>query len=58
MIFLKIYQKVLSLSLIHISSNIEEIKSYFTDEQVIRSIASLTGMDFDTLGSGEYRLFL
>ena len=26
-------------------ANIEEIKSYFTDEQVIRSIAGLTGMD-------------
>ena len=40
------------------ASNIEEIKSYFTDEQVIRSIASLTGMDFDTLVSGEYRLLI
>lgn len=40
------------------ASNIEEIKSYFTDEQVIRSIASLTGMDFDTLINGEYRLLL
>lgn len=40
------------------ASNIEEIKSYFTDEQVIRSIASLTGMDFDTLINGEYRLLI
>ncbi|MCD8248624.1 MAG: hypothetical protein LUC60_01975 [Lachnospiraceae bacterium] len=39
-------------------ANIEEIKSYFTDEQVIRSIANLTGMDFDTLVSGDYRLLL
>ena len=26
-------------------ANIEQIKSYFTDEQVVRSIAGLTGMD-------------
>ncbi|MCD8197522.1 MAG: hypothetical protein LUE24_10230 [Lachnospiraceae bacterium] len=39
-------------------ANIEEIKSYFTDEQVIRSIANLTGMNFDTLVSGDYRLLL
>lgn len=39
-------------------ANIEEIKSYFTDEQVVRSIAGLTGMDFDTLVNGQYRLLL
>lgn len=39
-------------------ANIEEIKSYFTDEQVVRSIAGLTGMDFETLINGEYRLLL
>lgn len=39
-------------------ANIEEIKSYFTDEQVVRSIAELTGMDFDTLVNGQYRLLL
>lgn len=39
-------------------ANIEEIKSYFTDEQVIRSIAGLTGMDFDMLINGEYRLLI
>lgn len=39
-------------------ANIEEIKSYFTDEQVIRSIANLTGMDFDVLINGEYRLLI
>ena len=39
-------------------ANIEEIKSYFTDEQVIRSIAGLTGMDFDTLINGEYQLLI
>ena len=36
-------------------NNIEAIKSYFTDEQVIRAIANYSGMDFDTLIGGEYR---
>lgn len=40
------------------AANIEEIKSYFTDEQVVRSIAGLTGMDFDTLINGQYRLLI
>lgn len=40
------------------SNNIEAIKSYFTDEQVIRSIAGLTGMNFDVLISGEYKLMI
>ena len=40
------------------SNNIAAIKSYFTDEQVIRSIASTTGMDYDTLISGKYKLLL
>lgn len=39
-------------------ASIAEIKSYFTDEQVIRSIANLTGMDFEVLINGEYRLFI
>lgn len=39
-------------------SSIEEIKGYFTDEQVIRSIANLTGMQFDVLISGDYRLLI
>lgn len=39
-------------------ASIAEIKSYFTDEQVIRSIANLTGMDFDVLTGGEYRLLI
>ncbi len=38
--------------------NIAAIKSYFTDEQVVRSIAGLTGMDFDVLTNGEYRLLV
>ena len=40
------------------SNNIAAIKSYFTDEQVIRSIASITGMQFDVLINGEYRLLI
>ena len=40
------------------NGNIDAIKSYFTDEQVIRSIANLTGMDFDVLINGQYRLLL
>lgn len=40
------------------NGNIEAIKSYFTDEQVIRSIANMTGMDFDILTNGEYKLLL
>lgn len=39
-------------------NNIEAIKRYFTDEQVIRAIANHSGMDFDTLISGEYKLLL
>ncbi len=39
-------------------ASIAEIKSYFTDEQVIRSIANLTGMEFDVLINGEYRLLI
>ncbi|MBR0596407.1 hypothetical protein [Sinanaerobacter chloroacetimidivorans] len=40
------------------SSNIAAIKSYFTDEQVVRSIANITGMQFDALVNGEYRLLI
>lgn len=39
-------------------NNIDAIKSYFTDEQVIRSIASRTGMDYDILIGGDYKLLL
>ena len=39
-------------------NNIEAIKSYFTDEQVIRAIANYSGMDFDTLIGGEYKILL
>lgn len=40
------------------AATIAAIKSYFTDEQVIRSIANLTGMDFDVLVSGKYKLLI
>ena len=39
-------------------NNISEIRSYFTDEQVVRSISSYVDMDFDTLISGNYKLLL
>lgn len=38
--------------------NIEQIKMYFTDEQILRSIASNCGFDFDTFISGEYKLLV
>lgn len=40
------------------TASIEAIKSYFTDEQVIRGIANLTGMDFEILTDGTYKLLL
>lgn len=40
------------------NGNIAAIKSYFTDEQVIRSIANLTGMEFEVLINGQYRILL
>ncbi|WP_317854762.1 hypothetical protein [Chakrabartyella piscis] len=40
------------------TSNIDAIKSYFTDEQVIRSIAEITGFNYDTLINGDYKLLL
>ena len=40
------------------TNNIAAIKSYFTDEQVIRAIARLTGMNYDILINGEYKLLL
>lgn len=39
-------------------NNIPAIKSYFTDEQVIRSIAGLVGMNYDVLINGEYKILL
>ena len=40
------------------SASLAAIKSYFTDEQVIRSIAGYVGMDYDTLIGGDYKLLL
>lgn len=40
------------------TNNIKAIKSYFTDEQVIRSIAETVGMNFDVLINGDYKLLL
>ena len=39
-------------------ASIAAIRSYFTDEQVIRSIAGYAGMDFDTLIGGDYKLIV
>jgi len=39
-------------------ASIEEIKSYFTDELVIRYIAEVTGMSYDVLINGQYKLLL
>lgn len=40
------------------AANIEAVKSYFTDEQVVREVARLTGMDFGALTGGRYKLLL
>ena len=40
------------------SASIEAIRSYFTDEQVIRSLAGYVGMDFDTLINGDYKIII
>ncbi|KUO65163.1 MAG: hypothetical protein APF84_13730 [Gracilibacter sp. BRH_c7a] len=39
-------------------ASIEQIKNYFTDELVIRYIAEVTGMNYDILINGEYKLLL
>ncbi|MFI3228304.1 MAG: hypothetical protein R3Y09_13010 [Clostridia bacterium] len=39
-------------------NNIEEIKSYFTDEQVIRVVSETTGMSYENLISGNYKLLI
>jgi hypothetical protein len=42
-----------------VSASIDTIKSYFTDEQVIRYICEITGMSFESLTTGDdYRLLL
>lgn len=39
-------------------ASIDAIRSYFTDEQVIRAIAGYVGMDLDTLVGGEYKIVI
>ncbi|WP_025845248.1 hypothetical protein [Paenibacillus ehimensis] len=39
-------------------ATIEEIKSYFTDELIVRYISEATGFDYDTLINGNYKLLL
>lgn len=39
-------------------ASIEEIKSYFTDELVVRYISEATSLDYETLVNGEYKLLL
>lgn len=39
-------------------ASIEQIKSYFTDELVIRYIADATGMNYDVMINGDYKLLL
>lgn len=40
------------------SASLAAIKSYFTDEQVIRSIAGYVGMNYAILTGGDYKLLL
>ena len=40
------------------SSNIDQIRSYFTDEQVVSSIAGHMGFTLDELTSGDYKLMI
>ena len=39
-------------------ASLEQIKSYFTDELVIRYISEVTGMSYDVLINGQYKLLL
>ena len=39
-------------------ASIQDIKRYFTDEQVLRSIAGYVGMDFDVMIGGQYKLLI
>jgi len=40
------------------NANIEAIKSYFTDELIVRYISSITGFNYDTLINGDYKILL
>ncbi len=39
-------------------ANIQQIKRYFTDEQVLRGICGYCGFDYDTLLGGEYKVMV
>jgi len=52
----KALPKIISIS--SGNGNIEAIKNYFTDELVVRYIATVTGMDYDILINGDYKLLL
>lgn len=39
-------------------ARIEDIKAYFTDEQVLRAIAGYVGFDFETMIGGGYKLMI
>lgn len=41
-----------------VEGNISAIRSYFTDEQILRSIATDTGFSYDDLISGDYKLIV
>ena len=40
------------------TNNIEAIKKYFTSEYLVKTIAELTGMDYDVLIGGKYKLLI
>lgn len=40
------------------NNNIEAIKKYFCSEYVVKRIGEVTGMDYDTLIGGEYKILL
>lgn len=39
-------------------ADINRVRRYFTDEQVLRSIAGYVGMNFDTMIGGDYKLMI
>ncbi len=41
-----------------VKANLSQIKSYFTDQLIVQYIADMTGMDYNTLVCGEYKLLL
>lgn len=39
-------------------ASIEAIRSYFTDEQVVRGISGNVGIEYDDLINGDYKLMI